>query len=146
MSVQTFLFKCLLLSAGSLQVLMFPQIMALLLFFVLGLVITIMRYHPLSSEKWHGRYWLVFTQLLFFPATVAVGVLFPASTPPNPHANVIGERWLDALWYGSLATSCFWVFRMKGLRWFAASLVGLLEVFVLSAGFVAGMTVSGDWL
>jgi hypothetical protein len=40
----------------------------------------------------------------------------------------------------------FWVYKMKGLRWFAVSLVGLLEVIILSASFVAGMSVSGDWL
>jgi hypothetical protein len=35
---------------------------------------------------------------------------------------------------------------MKGFRWFAGSLMALMEVPVLGALFVAGMSVTGDWL
>src|SRR5260370_33881696 len=147
MSVHAFWDTFLRFSEWSLAALMIPHILALLLFFVLGLVITYIRYRPLSSEAWHGYYWLVFTQLLFFPATIAVGVLFPAAGHwPNPQENVTGGWWLAALSYGSLAVSCFWVYRMEGLRWFAASLLGFHEPLCLCAGFVAGMSVSGQWL
>jgi hypothetical protein len=40
----------------------------------------------------------------------------------------------------------FWIYKMKGLRWFAASLVVLLQVILTGAGFIAGMSVSGEWL
>jgi len=86
--------------------------------------------------------------MLFFPAKVAVGVLFPAVSAVRPHLkeNVFGHRLLDALFYLSLAMSAFWVWRMRGLRWFAASLLLLQQVVLIGAGFVAGMSVSGDWL
>jgi len=35
---------------------------------------------------------------------------------------------------------------MKGLRWFAACIVGVMQIFVLLAFLVAGMSVPGDWL
>jgi hypothetical protein len=35
---------------------------------------------------------------------------------------------------------------MKGFRWFAVSLVTVLEMILFGAFFVAGMAVSGDWL
>jgi|SRR5579859_4793379 len=147
MSAQTFWFNLLLFSMGSLQILMFPPVLAVLILLVAGLVFSFIRQEPLSSEAWHWSYWLVLTQLLFYPAIVAVGVLFPASTWPNPpHENVTGGRWLDALSCGSVATSCFWVYRMKGLRWFAASLVGLIELLVSCARFVMGMRITGQWL
>ena len=78
---------------------------------------------------------------------IVVGVLFPAlGTQPYLKANVAGRFWLDGLFYLSLATACFWVYRMKGLRWLAASLVAMQELVIFCASFVAGMRVRGDWL
>jgi hypothetical protein len=47
-----------------------------------------------------------------------VAVLFPAASTVRPHLkeNVMGHRLLDGLFYLSLATSAFWVWRMRGLR------------------------------
>ena len=61
---------------------------------------------------------------------------------PNP----AGETYLDVALYGSLASCAFWIWRMKGFRWSAAMLMAMLEVPVFGALFVAGMSVSGDWL
>ena len=84
---------------------------------------------------------------LFFPATVAVGVLFPAlSSWPHPKENVMGHRLLDGLFYFSLVTSTFWLWRMRGLRWVSTSLLVLQQLILIGAGFVAGMSVSGEWL
>ena len=35
---------------------------------------------------------------------------------------------------------------MKGVRWFAISLVAVLQMILMGAFFVAGMAVSGNWL
>jgi hypothetical protein len=35
---------------------------------------------------------------------------------------------------------------MKGFRWYASSLTGLIELPTFAAMFVAGMSVTGDWL
>jgi hypothetical protein len=102
---------------------------------------------PFRRKVWRASYWLVFTQLLFFPAIIAVGVLLPAGgVMPNPVPNVVGRWCLDGLSYLSLALGCLWVYRMKKLRWFAISLVAVREILILCAGFMAGMSVSGDWL
>jgi hypothetical protein len=114
---------------------------------IVGVVVAVVRQQLFRTHLWRPWYWLIFTQLLFFPAMVAVGVLFPAvSGRPHPQGNVIGERLLDGLFYSSLATSGLWLWRMKGLRWLPASLLVLQQVMLIGAGLVAGMSVSGDWL
>jgi hypothetical protein len=110
--------------------------------------VAFVRQQPFKRQLWRTSHWLIFTQLLFFPAVVAVGVLFPAvsSVRPDLKENIMGHRLLDGLFYLSLSTSAFWVWRMRGLRWLAASLLLLQQVILTGAGFVAGMSVSGDWL
>jgi hypothetical protein len=91
----------------------------------------------------------VLIQFLFVPAVVAVGVLYRVSTnptQPRPKVNPIADWTIDILFFLSLAQSLFWVYRMKGLRWFAFCLLALQQVFLFSAVFLAGMSVSGDWL
>jgi hypothetical protein len=114
---------------------------------VVGVVVAFVRQQPIRTGLWRTWHWLIFTQLLFFPAMVAIGVLFPAPNgPPHSQGNTIGEWSLDGLFYLSLATSALWWWRMKGLRWVAASLLVLQQVLLAGAGLVAGMSVSGDWL
>jgi hypothetical protein len=114
---------------------------------VVSVVSAFVRQQPFHSGKWRSSYWLIFTQLLFFPAIVAVGVLFPGvSGWPYPKENPMGKRLLDALFYLSLATSALWLYRMKGLRWLSVSLLALQQVILVGAGFIAGMSISGDWL
>ena len=43
-------------------------------------------------------------------------------------------------------TACLWIYRLKGLRWLAASLLLLQGALVIGASFIAGMSVTGDWL
>ena len=112
-----------------------------------SLIAAFVRQQPFRTGLWRRSYWLIFTQLIFFPAIVAVGVLFPAvSGWPQPKGNQTGNRLLDALFLLSLATGGLWLYRMKRLRWLAASLLALQEVVLFGAGFIAGMNVSGEWL
>jgi hypothetical protein len=109
--------------------------------------VAFVRQQPFRTRLWRTWHWLIFTQLLFFPAMVAIGVLFPAPDGPiHSPGNRMGEWLLDGLFYLSLATSAFWWWRMKGLRWLATSLLVLQHVMLTGAGLVAGMSVSGDWL
>jgi hypothetical protein len=136
-----------LLFLWSIQFLGVPPVMLIAAFCIVGMVVAFARRQPFRTRLWRPWYWLIFTQLLFFPATVAVGVLFPAvSGWPHPKENVIGHRLLDWLFYFSLVTSAFWVWRMRGLRWLSASLLVLQQLILVGAGFVAGMSVSGEWL
>jgi len=75
--------------------------------------------------------------LLLFPVVVAVGVLFPAvsSVRPDLKENVMDHRLLDGLFYLSLATSAFWVWRMRGRHSLATSLLLLQQVILIGAGF-----------
>jgi hypothetical protein len=71
------------------------------------------------------------------------------SAPDGPRyaqGNKMGEWLIGRRLLFSLATSIFWWWRMKGLRWLAASLLVFQQVILVGAGFVAGMSVSGDWL
>jgi len=102
-----------------------------------------------TRTHWQLSYWFVFTQLLFFPLVIAVGTGFQGELRgPNHtnHTNSLGAHLLDALFVASLITACFWVYRMKGLRWLAIGLVVLQEALLFGAFFIAGMAVSGDWI
>ena len=147
MSGRTFWQQFGVFSKWGVQALALPPLLAILIVCCVILVIEWVRQKPLQNQLWHQHYWLVLTQLLFFPAIIAVGVLYgSATTWPNPQPNAIGNLWLNVLFCGSLGLGAFWVYKMKGLRWFAASLVVLQQVILIGAGFIAGMSVSGEWL
>ena len=102
---------------------------------------------PFRTQAWKTHHWFVLSHMLFFAAAIAVGMLWPATGPPSTRfPNRAGVRYLDAVMYSSFASCAFWIWRMKGFRWFAGSLMALMEVPVLGALFVAGMSVTGDWL
>jgi len=92
----------------------------------------------------------VLSHLLFFAATIYIGVLYPAEgSPYNGSSRAIhhgAEAALDVLFYGSLASCAFWIWRMKGFRWLSASLMTIVECPIIGALFIAGMSVTGDWL
>jgi hypothetical protein len=81
---------------------------------------------PFKTARWQPAYWLVITHAVFFLAAIAVAVLGanPITNPTVPHAPVLAaKRCLDVVTLGSVASCAFWVWRMKGLRWFATSLM-----------------------
>src|SRR5436309_2253208 len=97
------------LSLWSLQFFALPPALLVTVACIVSVVLAFVRQQPFRSGLWRSSYWLIFTQLLFFPAIVTVGVLFPAvSGPPHAKENLMGERLLDGLFYLSLATSAFW--------------------------------------
>ena len=135
------------LSLWSLDALLLPRPLGALVICSTIFVVAFAWQIPVEKGIWRRSYWLVFTQLLFFPATIMVGVLFHAGgAMPKPVPNVTGRWFLQALWYLSLGMACFWVYQMKRVRWVAASLVALQEILILCAGFISGMSISGDWL
>jgi hypothetical protein len=134
-------------STWSIEALIIPPVLILLIPLIVSTGLAILRERPWRTDAWHWSYWLALTQVIFFPLIVAVGVLFPAiSSWPSPQSNIAGERWLNCAFYGSLATGVYWIYRMKGLRWFAASLIGLQQLVLACAGFIVGMSVTGQWL
>jgi hypothetical protein len=100
---------------------------------------------PFQKRLWKPHYWLVLTHLLFFAGAIALGVLRPN---PDPHreGDPAALLLLWTLWWGSLASCVFWIWWMKGFRLWACALMAILQAPVMGALFVAGMSVTGDWL
>lgn len=99
-------------------------------------------------SNWQSSYWLIFTQLLFYPLVIAVGVALRAdlSLPIRPDQHRLQEHILYAIVIISLVTGCFWIYYSKGVRSLAAGLVMVQEVMLMGALFIAGMSVTGDWI
>jgi hypothetical protein len=115
----------------------------------ISFVLAWIKQRPYKKGLWQRYHWLASSHLMFFIAAIAVAVFYanPVTNPTIPHpANPLGEIYLGAVTYGSLASCGFWIWRMKGFRWYAASLMALAEVITYSALFIAGMAVTGDWL
>jgi hypothetical protein len=126
-----------------------PSILIIVLLATVSLAIAYWKQRPFQNPLWKNSYWFVLTQLLFFPVVISIGVLYPADGPSYLRSTAhhsLANNACDFLSWLSLALSGFWVYRMKGLRWFAASLVTLLEMILFGAFFVAGMAITGDWL
>lgn len=118
------------------------------LLLVVGLVVAFAWQSPFGHGRWKRYYSLILTQFLFFPAVVAVGALYGSIKPGHapPPVNRVAEMAVEILFFLSLALSFFWLYRMKGLRWFAFCLVTLQQVFLFGAALVAHMSITGDWI
>ena len=123
-----------------------PPFLILLFVACLSLALAFAKQRPFQHSLWRSSHWLVLTQLLFFPAVLSVGVIYPASGPSAFHGQSIASRACDLMGLLSIILAAFWVYRMKGFRWFAFSLAAVLQIILLGAFFIAGMAVSGDWL
>jgi hypothetical protein len=98
--------------------------------------------HRFIRRCWKPIDWLSLSQLLFFPAAIAIGTLC-RWTPTVPHAaNRTAILSLNALLSGSFVCGAFWVWRMKGFRWFASRLAALIQLPTLGAVIVAGMSIT----
>jgi hypothetical protein len=123
-----------------------PPLLAILISACLSLALAFWKQRPSQNPLWRHSHWLVLTQLLFFPIVISIGVLYPASSPSFYHAESVASRACGFLGWLSVALAAFWVYRMKGFRWFGFSVVAVLQTILTGAFFVAGMAVSGDWL
>jgi ABC-type uncharacterized transport system fused permease/ATPase subunit len=125
-----------------------PRILIIVLIATISLALACWTQRPFQNPLWKNSYWFVLTQLLFFPIVISIGVLYPANGPSylHPTTNSVANNVCGFLGLLSLALAAFWVYRMKGFRWFAVSLVTILEMILFGAFFVAGMAITGDWL
>jgi hypothetical protein len=125
-----------------------PRMLVISLFATASFALAFWKQRPFDSPLWKRSHWLVLTQLLFFPVVICIGVLYPADGPSylrsTPYS--VANHVCNFLGWFSLALAAFWVYRMKGFRWFAVSVVTLLEMILAGAFFVAGMAITGDWL
>jgi hypothetical protein len=124
------------------------RLLSLTLVLAANLLVALIHDRPFHAERWKREYWLVFLSLFFIPATIAIGTvgwIDPALVPrPEPSALLVWTN--NGLFIVSILLGIFWVYRMKGLRWFALAFA-LVQLWILFfAGFVAGMAITGDWL
>ena len=133
----------------ALQAALIPRVLIVCVLALTSLTLAAAKQKPVERQLWKPYHWLVVTHLLFFPAVIAAGIVWanPITNPTVPHSAVeAGRRWLDVLMYASFASCVWWVWRMRGFRWFAVSLMLVGEVLVFCALFISGMSLSGDWL
>jgi ABC-type dipeptide/oligopeptide/nickel transport system permease component len=127
----------------SLQFLVYPPFCFITLAIAVDLLASVFIQKPFGQEIWKRKYSLAILQFACFPATLLVAA-FGAVSGPEP--NNWGLRAVDALAFISLGVGIYWIGLMKGLRWYAISVV-VLQVWLLAgANFVAGMALTGRWL
>jgi hypothetical protein len=104
---------------------------------------------PFGRERWQRQYWLIFLSLIFIPITIAIGGIGgidPSFLAPRPKPSAPLVWTNNGLFVASVLLGIFWVYRMRGLRWFASAFA-LIQLWMLPwAGLIAGMALTGDWL
>ena len=101
---------------------------------------------PFGKHLWRPYHWLVFTHVLFFVGTMAVGWLGAAKPDVRYRPDGAASLCMYGIEGASLLFCLIWIILMKGFRWFAASLMVMLEIPLLGAILVAGLAISGDSL
>jgi len=114
---------------------------------IISLIWAGIKQRPFKTGKWKPYHWLVLSHLLLFIAAAAVGTLGgnTSTTPlrPTPPIRAAAQA-LELITYLSYASCVLWIWRMKGFRWFAVSLMVAAESITIGVLFIAGMAVSGD--
>jgi len=118
------------------------------LLLVAGLIVTLAVRSPLvgSGSQFRLRHLLVLSPLAVTLLILAWGAMMehpitsPSLAPSWPSYVVL------ALLIVQLLVRIWVVCLMKGYRWFSAFAVALEQWFGLWCAFVAGMSVTGDWL
>ena len=130
------------------EAMLIPRVLVVIVLAMGSLSVAAIKQEPFRRGLWKPYHWLVLTHLLFFPAAIATGIIWanPITNPTIPHHGIdAGRRWLDSLMYASFASCIWWIWRMRGFRWFWVSLMLLVEVPVFG-GFISGMSIAADWL
>ena len=112
---------------------------------MISLVWASKRQRPLASPAWRNYYWLSLMQSIFFPAFIWVSVIAPYDYG-HAKENPLAHWAMPILCFAALALAAFWIFRMRGLRWFAASLMGV-QLGITMGGFgIAVLATSGVFI
>lgn len=111
---------------------------------VIQFIIALIMQKPFGRGARRAIHWFSLASFVLFPLVTAVGV-----AGSRPHGAAI-QRWAVYTVAFLFCTSLFWaivvVWKMKGFRWFAVS-ASLLALWLGLGGlFIAGMSISGDWL
>jgi hypothetical protein len=124
-----------------------PFVFVSLIFIAWIIVASVLEWRTLRSQ-WPKLLGWGLVQLVFFPAAIFVGVL--GENPADPalrHAPFrAAELSLEAVFCLSLAVGAYGVYRLRGSRWVATGSFLLIEWILQGALFLAGMSITGEWL
>ena len=135
----------------SLEFLIIPENVGVTISLVVNLLASILYSWHSRKQNWHARHSWAFAQFLFLPVLLAIAVVGTYTDPMNRTvARPAPEVWVlwtvDALMIGALILGLYFAYRMRGLRWFAVSLL-LIQVWLMrGAHLVASMAINGDWI
>jgi hypothetical protein len=97
------------------EFMLIPPFCILLPLAAVGLVWSARKQRPFQARTWKPHHWLVLSHVLFFVAAISLGVLNPYGDPRVQHeVNRFVILRLYGIFYGSLASCGFWIWRMKG--------------------------------
>ena len=108
-----------------------------------NLVVSRLIQKPFGRDVWKRKYYIAIVQLVCYPATLLVAA---CGAVDGPEPNAWGFRATYALAIISFGVGIYWVWLMKGIRWFAVSVVILQLWLLAAANFIAGMALTGRWL
>lgn len=121
--------------------------LALFLILATSLCFAWWKQQPFRTGRWRHHYWLAFAHLLVWAAALVLGTFFRNPLAAGGfHESRLGMSLVQGLWYGSLLSCAYWIWRMKGFRWYAVSLMALMELASAGTLFVAAMSITGDWI
>lgn len=135
----------------SVEFLIIPEYVAVTISLLANLLASIFYSWRFRRENWQARYSWGFAQFLFLPILLAVAVVGTYTGPMDRTiARPAPETW--ALWtvngleIGALTLGLYFVYRLRGLRWFAVALLLIQVWLMLVAHLVASMAIKGEWI
>jgi hypothetical protein len=89
-----FFYTSLRLSQWALEAMLIPRVLVVIVLTLISLTLAAIKQRPFQRKLWKPYHWLVLTQLLFFPAVIAAGVVWanPVTNPTVPHFEVYRGR------------------------------------------------------
>ena len=99
---------------------------------------------PFTTSRFERKYLLVFSPLLFSIVILSIGSFFEHQSAGR--ASQFPAVLVEILFWLHLLLGAFIIYKLKGFRWFAASVI-LFEIWVgLACAFIVEMSVTGKWL
>ena len=116
------------------------------LILAVGCLVTAVVKSPFRPFQFRARHSLILAPLLVSLLILVWGAVMEHPSDSQSLAPTWPSYVVLALVVAQLLTGIYVVCVMKGNRWFSAFAVALEQWFGLACAFVAGMSVTGDWL
>lgn len=118
------------------------------LILVAGFVIALVVRSPFfgAGAKFCRRHLFIFSPLVVTMLILILGTVMAHPSTSQIQAPSWPDYLVDVLLFIQLVVSIWVVWLMKGYRWFSVFAVALQQWFGLACAFIAGMSVTGDWL